>query len=423
MTDQMTEMTPAQRHRAALSEVEGIDQMTRCPLMPTYGPPSVQFIRGEGPYLWDAQGKRYLDFLSGLAVTSLGHAHPAVAAAISAQASRLLHVSNLYATEHNGAVATDIDRLVGDGTPAGGQVFFCNSGAEANEAAIKLARRHGGPGRHVVVCAFQSFHGRTLATLAATGQPQKWDAFQPLPEGFRHVVWDDLAELEKNLDDTVAAVLLEPVQGEGGVNPATVEYFQGVERLCRERGILFMVDEVQTGLGRTGRWFGFQHFDVSPDVITLAKALGNGMPIGACWAKADVAASFSPGDHATTYGGQPLATAAARAVLETMEAIDVPRLARQAGERLTTAAMAIPEVTGVRGLGLLLAIELDGLNAPAVAARCLADGLVVNGVTASAIRMAPPLIVDDQHIAEAMAIFGNALAAERAASESGGGAS
>ena len=307
MTDQTatTEATPAQKHRAALSEVDGIDGLERCPLMPTYGPPGVQFVRGEGPYLWDGHGKRYLDLLSGLAVTSLGHAHPAVAAAISAQASRLLHVSNLYATEHNGAVAQAIDRLVGDGSPAGGQVFFCNSGAEANEAAIKLARRHGGPGRHVVVCAFQSFHGRTLATLAATGQPQKWDAFQPLPEGFRHVVWDDLDELEKNLDETVAAVLLEPVQGEGGVNPATVEYFQGVERLCRERGILFMVDEVQTGLGRTGRWFGFQHFDVSPDVITLAKALGNGMPIGACWAEAEVAASFQPGDHATTYGGQP----------------------------------------------------------------------------------------------------------------------
>ncbi len=419
MTDQATELTPAQRHRAALSEVDGIDQLDRCPIMPTYGPPGVQFVRGEGPYLWDGHGKRYLDFLSGLAVTSLGHAHPAVAAAISAQASRLLHVSNLYATEHNGEVAATLDRLIGDGEPAGGQVFFCNSGAEANEATIKLARRHGGPGRHVVVCAFQSFHGRTLATLAATGQPQKWDAFQPLPEGFRHVIWDDLAELEKNLDETVGAVLLEPVQGEGGVNPATIEYFQGVERLCRERGILFMVDEVQTGLGRTGRWFGFQHFGVSPDVVSMAKALGNGMPIGACWAKAEVAASFQPGDHATTYGGQPMATAAARAVLETMEAIDAPARAREASERLTAAAMALPDVTGVRGLGMLLAIELDGLNAPAVAARCLAEGLVVNGVTPTAIRMAPPLNIEAEHIAEGMALFGSVLAAEREAA--GGG--
>ena len=409
--DATQELTPAQRHRQGLGDLAGLDEMTQCPLMPTYGPPSVQFIRGEGPYLWDANDKRYLDFLSGLAVTSLGHAHPAVAAAVSAQATRLLHVSNLYATEHNGHVAMGIDRLIGDGSPAGGQSFFCNSGAEANEAAIKLARRHGGPGRHVVVCAFQSFHGRTLATLAATGQPQKWDAFQPLPEGFRHVIWDDLEELEKSLDETVAAVFLEPVQGEGGVNPATPEYFQGVERLCRERGILFMVDEVQTGFARTGRWFGFQHFGVSPDVVTMAKALGNGVPIGACWAKADVASSFSPGDHATTYGGQPFATSAARAVIETMEAIDAPGLATAAGAKITEAMMALPEVSGVRGLGMLLAVELEGVNAQAVAADCLAAGLVVNGVTPTALRLAPPLIIDDAHVAEAVALLQPILAA------------
>jgi acetylornithine/succinyldiaminopimelate/putrescine aminotransferase len=207
------------------------------------------------------------------------------------------------------------------------------------------------------------------------------------------------------------------VQGEGGVNPATVEYFQGVEALCRERGILFMVDEVQTGLGRTGRWFGFQHFGVSPDVVTMAKALGNGVPIGACWAKAEVAASFSPGDHATTYGGQPLATSAARAVLETMEAIDAPGLASAAGEKLTKTMLALPGVSGVRGLGLLLAIELEGVNAPAVAADCLAAGLVVNGVTPTAIRVAPPLIIEDAHIAEAAAILGPILERHRAAAD------
>ena len=394
-------------HRGAMGATA---ELTYCPLMPTYGPPKVQFVRGEGAHLWDRDGKRYLDFLAGLAVNSLGHSHPAVAEAIAEQAKRLQHVSNLFATEHNWEVATQLDRLVGDGTPAGGQVFFCNSGAEANEATIKLARRHGGPGRHVVVCAFQSFHGRTLATLAATGQPQKWDAFQPLPEGFRHVIWDDLDELEKNLDETVAAVLLEPVQGEGGVNPASVEYFQGVERLCRERGILFMVDEVQTGLGRTGRWFGFQHFDVSPDVISMAKALGNGMPIGASWAKREVAAAFQPGDHATTYGGQPLAAAAARAVLDTMVSIDAPALARSAGERVTEAMMGLPQVSGVRGLGLLLAVELEGVNAPAAAARCLEEGLVVNGVTPTAIRLAPPLVIGDTEIAEAVSILGPILA-------------
>lgn len=370
--------------------------------MPNYRPPAVQFVRGEGPYLWDSHGDVYLDFLSGLAVTSLGHSHPAVAAALAEQSQRLLHVSNLYATEHNGIVATMLDGLIGDGSPAGGQVFFCNSGAEANEAAIKLARRYGGPGRHNVVCAFQSFHGRTLATLAATGQPQKWDAFQPLPEGFRHVVWNDLDELERSLDDTVAAVFLEPVQGEGGVNPATTEFFEGVQRLCRERGILFMVDEVQTGLARTGRWFGFQHYDVSPDVVTMAKALGNGVPIGACWAKADVAASFSAGDHATTYGGQPLATAAARAVLSTMQAINAPVRAAEQGRALSDALVRLPGVSGCRGLGLLLAVELDGVEAGPVAAECLKNGLVVNAVTPSAIRLAPPITIEESHIAEAV---------------------
>ena len=394
-------------HSQAVGAPDGLDH---CPLMPTYGAPSVQFVRGEGPYLWDRDDQRYLDFLSGLAVTSLGHANPAVAAAIADQAGRLLHVSNLYATEHNGALALALDRLIGDGAPRGGQVFFANSGAEANEAAIKLARRHGGPGRHVVVTAFQSFHGRTLATLAATGQPQKWEAFQPLPEGFRHVVWADLAELEAVIDETVAAVLLEPVQGEGGVNPATIEYFTGVERICRDRGILFMVDEVQTGLARTGRWFGFQHFGVHPDVVTMAKALGNGVPIGACWAERHVAAAFRPGDHAITNGGQPLATAAARAVVATMEELDAPALAADGGARLTTALAAIPAVTGVRGLGLLLAVELSGVDARVVAQRCLERGLVVNGITPTALRLAPPLTITDDHISEAVEILAAVVA-------------
>jgi len=393
-------------HRSAVGAPAEMDS---CPLMPNYGPVSVQFIRGEGSYLWDRDDNRYLDFLSGLAVTSLGHAHPAVAEALAVQSQKLLHVSNLYGTEHNGAVASTLDHLIGDGSPAGGQVFFCNSGAESNEAAIKLARRYGGPGRHVVVSAYQSFHGRTLATLAATGQPAKWDAFQPLPEGFRHVIWDDLDELEKLLDETVAAVLLEPVQGEGGVNPATKAYFQGVAELCRERDILFMVDEVQTGLGRTGRWFGFQHFDVKPDVVTMAKALGNGVPIGACWARKEVASAFKRGDHATTFGGQPLATAAARAVLDTMQSVDAPALAHAVGRKMTEAFGALAGVVDIRGLGALLAVELEGHDAPEIAARCMNAGLVLNGVTATALRVAPSLLVSDSEIAEAAAILESVL--------------
>ena len=385
------------RHAAAMGAPA---EMDRCPIMATYGAPTVQFVRGQGSWLWDRDDRRYLDLLSGLAVTSLGHSHPAVADALCEQSRRLLHVSNLFGTEHGWHVATTLDRLLG----GGGQVFFANSGAEANEAALKLARKFGGRGRHVVVSAYGSFHGRTLATLHATGQPAKHEAFQPLPEGFRHVAWSDLDELEASLDDSVAAVLLEPVQGEGGVNPATVEYFEGVRQLCDERGLLFMVDEVQTGLGRTGEWFGHQHFGVKPDVVTMAKALGNGVPIGACWAKADVANAFEPGDHATTYGGQPLAAAAARAVLAVMEAEDVPARATRAGARLTALLEADPHVAHVRGLGLLLAAQLaDGIDARAVAAAALERGLVLNAVTSSALRLAPSLLITDDEIDEAVA--------------------
>ncbi|HEX2564602.1 MAG TPA: acetylornithine transaminase [Acidimicrobiales bacterium] len=379
------------------------------PLMATYPAPPVTFVRGEGSYLVDTEGRRYLDCLSGLAVTSLGHAHPAVADALATQATRLLHVSNLFGTEPGPEVARTLDRLVGDGEPAGGQVFFCNSGAEANECALKLARRFGSRGRHVVVSAYGSFHGRTLATLHATGQPAKHEAFQPLPEGFRHVAWDDLDALAGALDPTVAAVLLEPVQGEGGVNPASAAYFQGVRRLCDERGALFMVDEVQAGLGRTGRWFGFHHLGVQPDVVTVAKALGNGVPIGACWARGDVAALFRPGDHATTFGGQPLATAAARAVLAVMEQEDVPARAARAGARLTERLEELPAVAGVRGSGLLLAVELAGHDAAEVNADLLAAGLVANALTPTALRLAPSLLISDDEVDEAVDIIANVL--------------
>ena len=381
------------------------------PLMSTYAPPRVMFVRGEGSYLWDDSGKRYLDFLSGLAVTSLGHSHPAVATALHEQAQTLLHTSNLFATPIAPEVATTIDALITgeSGADTVGQVFFCNSGAEANECAIKLARKWGGRGRHVVVSAYGSFHGRTLATLHATGQPAKHEVFWPLPEGFRHVAWCDPDALEAALDPSVSAVLLEPVQGEGGVNPATAEYFGAVRRICDERGLLFMVDEVQTGFGRTGEWFGFQHMGVQPDVVTMAKALGNGVPIGACWARRDVASAFVPGDHATTFGGTPLATAAARAVLAEMQRIDAPALAKSAGARLTHELSTAFGVKEVRGLGLLIAVELDGIDAKEVADLALDNGLVVNAVTASALRLAPPLNVSDGEIDEAVDILASVL--------------
>jgi predicted acetylornithine/succinylornithine family transaminase len=377
------------------------------PRMATYPPTPVTFVRGQGSELWDDEGKRYVDLLSGLAVTSLGHSHPEVASALHDQAQTLLHVSNLFGTEPGDDVARTLDRLLG----GGGKVFFCNSGGEANEAAIKLARKWGGHGRHEVVSAYGSFHGRTLATLHATGQPQKHEVFQPLPEGFRHVAWGDLEALEAALSPTVAAVLLEPVQGEGGVNPADPEWFQGVRRICDERDLLLMVDEVQTGLGRTGRWFGFEHLGVRPDVVTMAKALGNGVPIGACWARDDVADAFEPGDHATTYGGQPLATAAARAVLAVMEREGVPARAEASGKHLTAALEALPEVVEVRGWGLLLAAELrSGVPSTEVARRALDAGVVVNAVSPTALRFAPSLLIEDEQLDEAVAALAEVLA-------------
>jgi predicted acetylornithine/succinylornithine family transaminase len=382
--------------------------MSNDKLMHTYPAPPVTFVRGQGARLWDDAGREYLDFLSGLAVTSLGHAHPAVAEALGQQAATLLHVSNLYGTLPGPEVAATLDRLIDAGA---GRVFFANSGAEANECAIKLARKWGGRGRHVVVSAYGSFHGRTLATLHATGQPAKHEAFQPLPEGFRHVAFGDLAALEAALDPTVAAVLIEAVQGEGGVNPAGTAYFQGGRRLCDERGVLMMVDEVQTGLGRTGEWFAFQHYGVRPDVVTMAKALGNGVPIGACWAREDVADVFVPGDHATTFGGQPLAAAAARVVLAVMEAEDVPARARLAGKRLTAGLEGLAGVAEVRGMGLLVAAELTGGDAAGVTRRALEHGLVVNPVTSTALRLAPPLLVSDAEIDRAVTILGQAIGA------------
>ncbi len=378
--------------------------------MGTYAAPPVTFVRGQGTELFDAQGKRYLDFVSGLAVTSLGHAHPVVAEAIATQARTLSHVSNLYGNELAPEVAATIDRLIGGGTAAGGQVFFANSGAEANECALKLARRWAGGGRHVVVSAWGSFHGRTLATLTATGQAEKHAPFEPLPTGFVHVPYDDLAALEATVDPaTVAAVLLEPVQGEGGVIVPSSDYLAGVRQLCTERNVLLMVDEIQTGLGRTGRWFGFHGAGLEPDVVTLAKALGNGMPVGACWARAEVAAAFGVGDHASTFGGQPLALSAVRATLAVMEAEDVPARATVAGARLRAGLEALDGVTGVRGSGLLLAAVLADEPAPAVAGRALEAGLVVNPVRADALRFAPPLLVRHDEVDEAVAVLAAVL--------------
>ena len=389
----------------------------QCPFMPVFGPPAIMFERGSGTELWDTNGKRYLDFLAGIAVTSLGHANPVVAAAISEQANRLLHVSNFFANPTATEAALKVNALLHEATGDDGQLFFTNSGAESNECAIKLARKHGGRGRHTVVSALGSFHGRTLASLAATGQPAKHEPFQPMPEGFKHVAWGDLDAMRSAVDGTVAGVLIESVQGEGGVNPATTEYLQGIRQICDETGALLMIDEIQTGFARTGKWFGFEHAGVRPDVVTLAKAMGNGMPVGACWARTEVAAVFEPGDHGSTYSGTAIATAAVNATIDEMRRLDAPTLAATTGARLTAKLVDLDGVVGVRGFGLMLGVELaDGLDARVAYADLLDAGLIVNAVNPSTIRLVPPLTVSDAEVDEAVALINTVLLRQRDAS-------
>ena len=408
-------MSKTNSHAFSESKTAGalLNARPSCPFMPVFGAPQVMFERGQGTQLWDVNGKRYLDFLCGIAVTSLGHSNPIVASAISQQANTLLHVSNFFANPVATQTALMVDKLLSEacGENAGyGQVFFCNSGAEANEAGIKLARKFGGRGKHVVVSALGSFHGRTLAALAATGQPEKHEPFAPMPEGFRHVVFNDIASLESALDERVAAVLLETIQGEGGVVPASVEYLQAARKLCTDRGILFMIDEVQTGFARTGKWFGFEHAKIKPDVVMLAKAMGNGMPIGALWASQQVASVFKPGDHGSTYSGTALATAAARGTMQLMIEMNAPEVVMQKGAELTAKLQTIGGVVNVRGRGLLLAAELSPeLDAKKVASQLLDKGLVVNGVTSHALRLAPPFTVSSEEIDEAIAIMKTVL--------------
>ncbi len=414
-------------HTAAVNAGPGLQF---CPMMSNYGAPTLTLVKGEGTEVWDVEGRRYLDFLCGLAVTSLGHSHPIVTEAIAAQAGTLMHVSNLYNTLPGPEVAISIDRLIqtfplaGKAGPAAdatasvagipqppskqlGQVLFQNSGAEANEAAIKIARKHNGRGRHVVLSALRSFHGRTLATLHATGQPEKHEAFAPLPEGFRHAAYNDVDAMEAALDPTVGAIIVEAIQGEGGVNTTDANYLRDLRDLCDDRQILLILDEIQTGMARTGAWFGFQHAGILPDIVTMAKGLGNGMPIGAVWAKREVAESLKPGDHGSTFAGQPLAAAAARATIAVMEEMDAPAVAAERGEELSAALLALDGVESVRGSGLLLAAELNetglaGRTGGEIAAACAVNGVLLNGVTKTALRVAPPITVSSGEIEEAI---------------------
>jgi acetylornithine/N-succinyldiaminopimelate aminotransferase len=359
-------------------------------VLPTYPPRALALVRGEGCRVWDEEGREYLDLVAGLAVVSLGHGHPAPAAALAAQAAQIGHVSNLYWTEPAVALAERLALLTGlDGA------FFCNSGAESVEAAVKLARRHGrgvgGPDKHEIVCLEGAFHGRTFAALQATWAESKKTPFQPLPGGFRHIARNDIAALEAAVGPQTAAVLLEPIQGEGGVHPVDDAFLERARTLCDTHDALLIFDEVQTGIGRCGSWFAFERTPVRPDAICLAKGLASGLPIGALVARRDDH-GFQPGDHATTFGGSAPIAAAALATLDAIEREGLVDNARRVGDHLRAALGAIPTIREVRGAGLLIAIELADGDAARVADRLREEhGVLVNAVSPSALRLCPPL--------------------------------
>lgn len=384
-------------------------------VMNTYRRYPVTLIRGEGMHLFDDAGRRYLDFTAGIAVVAVGHSHPKITEAVTKQISTLTHVSNLYYTEPMAKLADRLLNLLGW---TDGRVFFANSGAEANECAIKLVRKWARgkyeDDRYETIATLGSFHGRTLETLAATGQPKKWEGFTPLPPGFKHVAYNDASAIESAIDSKVASVLLEPVQGEGGVVVPGDDYLPAVRKVCDTHGLAFIADEVQTGLGRIGHWFGFQSSGSEPDVITLAKALGNGLPVGACAAQGEFAEALVPGDHATTVGGGPVICAAALAVLDIIEGDGLVENAARMGAALKTELESMASrrsvVKEIRGKGLLLAVQLNDEVARDVVTKCMKRGLLVNDVLPSAIRISPPLIVEQDQCDEAVSILDEVLA-------------
>ena len=380
----------------------------------------VAFSHGTGARLFDLEGREYLDFIGGIAVSSLGHAHPALVRAVSEQAARYVHVSNLYQIPEQVEAAR---RLVS----ASGldRAFFCNSGAEANEAAIKLCRKRGkaakGPGCHEVLVAEHSFHGRTLATVAATGNPRYQAGFEPLPPGFRFVPFDDVDAMRRAVGPDTAAILVEPIQGEGGVVVPSPGYLAGLRALCDEKDLLLVLDEVQTGIGRTGRMFAYQSAGIRPDVVTLAKGVAGGVPAGVVLATEDAAAHFQPGDHGSTFGGNALASAAICAVLDAIASEGLVENARTCGARLVAGLARLrekrPMVGEVRGAGLLVGVDLEIDAAPVVDA-CLARGLLVNAVRPRTLRFAPPLVVSEAEVDAALGVLDAALEAVSPAADS-----
>lgn len=382
-------------------------------LTPNYGPRRLTIVRGQGTRVWDADGREYLDFFSGISVNNLGHCHPRITEAIATQAATLVHCSNLYLNPWQVELAR---RLVEHSFAD--RVFFGNSGAEANEAAIKIARRHQrlthGPGRHEIICFEGSFHGRTLATLTATGQQKVKDGFDPLPEGFVHARFNDLESVRATIGPRTGAIMVEPIQGEGGVNPATDEFLRGLRALCDEHGLLLIFDEVQCGLGRAGALWCHQLYGVEPDIMSIGKSLGGGLAMGAMLCREPIVQAFSAGTHGSTMGGNALTAAAALAYFSELTEGEWPRAAERAGTRmlegLRGALAGMDEVVAVRGRGLMLGIQLTRPAADVVLA-CEREGLIVGLAGPQVVRLLPPLTVSDEEIDRATSILAGAITA------------
>ena len=372
-------------------------------LQSNYGTPTIELVSGKGVVVNDSNGKSYLDFLAGIATNVLGHAHPAVVKAVSKQIATLGHVSNFYAHPNVLQLASKLVSMTGD---KNARVFFCNSGAEANEAALKLSRK---TGRTRIVATKEAFHGRTLGALSLTGQPGKRDPFKPLIKGITHVPYGDMGAMLKKVSKKTAMVIVEPIMGEAGVIVPPHGYLQALRELCDETGALLVFDCVQTGMGRTGDWFGYEYSGVKPDVITLAKGLGGGLPLGAMIALGDAASLFVPGDHGSTFGGNPVATAAGLAVVETIEKRELLQRVSSVGVELMAELALIDGVKEVRGAGLLIGIEFTEPIAKTVTKYCEKLGVLVNGNSEKVIRIAPPLIVTDREISKFIKVFAESV--------------
>jgi acetylornithine/N-succinyldiaminopimelate aminotransferase len=368
-----------------------------------YGVPEITLIKGKGLVVLDVDGKTYLDFLGGIATNILGHAHPSIVAAVSKQVRTLNHVSNFYS--HPNAVLL-AEKLVSLTKAKKAKVFFCQSGAEANEAAIKLSRKSG---RSHIVAAQGSFHGRTMGALSLTGQPSKREPFLPLLKNVKHVPFGDIEATRRSISKRTAMVIIEPILGEAGVIVPPIGYLQGLRELCDKNGALLVIDAVQTGMGRTGDWFGYEYSGITPDVITLAKGLGGGLPLGAMIAIGDSADLFKPGEHGSTFGGNPITTAAGLAVIKTIEKQNLLKKVRKQGQRLIQELALIPGVSQVRGSGLLIGIELEEDNANEIARKLAEAGVLVNAANSSTIRIAPALIVSDSQVNKFINIFRKVL--------------